>query len=675
MDDHKQPQVLPPNAYTELKPGEKYVPYVPPESIIPEVTARSVVVGLIMAFVFTAAAAYLGLYIGQVFEAAIPIAILAVGMGTLFKRKSTIAENVIIQSIGAASGVVVAGAIFTLPALYILNLQANFYKFFVASLLGGVLGVVFLIPLRRYFCKDQHGLLPFPEATATTEVLVTGDRAGGGQAFTLLVAAVVGGLYDFLFSAFGLWKEVISTRILPFGIGPFLHDKLRILGTMSTRTSIVGLGYIIGFRYSAIICAGSFVSWFVLVPALWYLGQHIGVPIAPGTVPINEMGAEQIFRQYVRHIGIGGIACAGIIGIIKNLGIIVSAFTLGFKEIFGGKKAVEGAADRTDRDLKMSTILGIIGLAVVALFLFFFFGLGTGAGFAVTALLLATVIAFLFTTVAARATALVGSNPVSGMTLMTLILSSFLLVQIGLSGTDGMMVALLIGTVVCTALSVAGGFVTDLKVGYWLGTSPRNQERFKFAGILVAALACGLVILLLNNTYGFVATPGHAHPMPAPQANAMAAVLTPLFSPGAQAPWLLYLAGMLMALTMEMIGVAPLAFALGMYLPLEVNTPLLVGGLIALWISRSSSDDGLIKARSDKGTLIASGFIAGGAIMGVFSAILEALFGQGIKFMVPGAGGPVAFAETHAAEVVSTLLFAGFCVFFFYYSRSARKEA
>jgi putative OPT family oligopeptide transporter len=675
MDDPK-PQVLPPNAYTELKPGEKYVPYVPPERIIPEVTTRSVVVGLVMAFVFTAAAAYLGLYIGQVFEAAIPIAILAVGMGTLFKRKSTIAENVIIQSIGAASGVVVAGAIFTLPALYILGLEADFTKFFVASLLGGVLGVVFLIPLRRYFCKDQHGLLPFPEATATTEVLVTGDRAGGGQAFTLLVAATVGGLYDFLFSAFGLWKEVISTRILPFGLGPFLHDKLRILGTMSTRTSIVGLGYIIGFRYSAIICAGSFVSWFVLVPALWYLGQHIGVPIAPGTVPINEMGAEQIFRQYVRHIGIGGIACAGIIGIIKNLRIILSAFTLGFREIFGGKKAEAGDAERTDRDLHMSTILAIIALTVAALFLFFLFGLGTGAGFAVAALLLATVIAFLFTTVAARATALVGSNPVSGMTLMTLILSSFLLVQIGLSGTDGMMVALLIGTVVCTALSVAGGFVTDLKVGYWLGTCPRNQERLKFAGILVAALACGLVILLLNNTYGFVQSPEHPHPMPAPQANAMAAVLTPLFSPGAQAPWLLYLAGMLMALTMEMIGVAPLAFALGMYLPLEVNTPLLVGGLIALWISRSSPDEGLVKARSDKGTLIASGFIAGGAIMGVFSAILEAIFrgNQMLKFGTVD-GIPVLWTTTTASEVVSALLFTGFCVFFYYYAKSAKKEA
>ncbi len=674
MDDPKAPSpILPPNAYTELKPGEKYIPYVPPERIIPEVTPRSVIIGLVMAFLFTAAAAYLGLYIGQVFEAAIPIAILAVGMGTLFKRKSTISENVIIQSIGASSGVVVAGAIFTLPALYILGLPAHFYKFFVASLLGGVLGVVFLIPLRRYFCKDQHGILPFPEATATTEVLVTGDRAGGGQALTLLIAAVVGGLYDFLFSAFGLWKEVISTRILPFGVGPFLYEKLRILGTLSTRTSIVGLGYIIGFRYSSLICAGSFVSWFVLVPALWYLGQYITVPVAPGTVPLSEMGAEEIFRHYVRHIGIGGIACAGIIGIIKNLKVILSAFTLGFKEIFGGKKP-EGDTERTDRDLRMSTILGIIALAVVALFFFFLFGLGTGPGFAVAALLLATVIAFLFTTVAARATALVGSNPVSGMTLMTLILSSFLLVQLGLHGTDGMIVALLIGTVVCTALSVAGGFITDLKIGYWLGTAPRNQERFKFAGILVAALACGLVILLLNSTYGFVQSPEHPNPMPAPQANAMAAVLTPLFSPGAQAPWLLYLAGMLMALTMELIGVAPLAFALGMYLPLEVNTPLLVGGIIALMINKSSKDGGLVKARSDKGTLIASGFIAGGAIMGVVSAILEALFGRGIKLMVSGADGPIAFAETHGAEILSTLLFVGLCIFFYRYTRSARKE-
>jgi putative OPT family oligopeptide transporter len=673
MDDDTKPRVLPENAYTPLKKGEDYVPYVPPGTIIPEVTVRSVTIGLIMAFIFTAAAAYLGLYIGQVFEAAIPIAILAVGMGTLYKRKSTIAENVIIQSIGAASGVVVAGAIFTLPALYILNLTADFYKFFVASLLGGIFGVVFLIPLRRYFCKDQHGILPFPEATATTEVLVTGDQTGGGQALTLLIAAAVGGLYDFLFSAFGFWKEVISTRILPFGVGPFLHDKLRLLGTISTRTSILGLGYIIGFRYSAIICAGSFLSWFILVPTLWYFGQHIDFAIAPGTTPIKSMTAVEIFRNYVRHIGIGGIACAGIIGIIKNLNVIVSAFSLGFKEIFSGKKET-GDAVRTDRDLRMSTILGIIGVTAVALFAFFFFGLGTQAGFAVSALLLATVIAFLFTTVAARATALVGSNPVSGMTLMTLILSSFLLVQIGLKGTDGMMVALLIGTVVCTALSVAGGFITDLKIGYWLGTSPRNQERLKFAGILVAALACGLVILLLNSTYGFVKTDAHPNPMPAPQANAMAAVLTPLFSPGAQAPWLLYLAGMLMALTMELIGVAPLAFALGMYLPLEVNTPLLLGGVIALLISRSSRKEGVVKARADKGTLIASGFIAGGAIMGVVSAILEALFRGNQQLHILREGRRLLWTDTSGAEILSTLLFIGFLVFFYYYSKSGAKE-
>lgn len=651
---------LPENAYTPLKEGEKYIPYVPAEKIIPEVTKRSVFWGLFMSLLFTASAAYLGLKIGQVFEAAIPIAILAVGLGALYKRKSTISENVIIQSIGAASGVVVAGAIFTLPALYILNLKPTFFQIFLSSFLGGCLGILFLIPLRRYFCKEQHGLLPFPEATATTEILVTGDAEGSSQARTLLFSAVIGGIYDFLVTGFNLWKEVISTRMVPIGVT--IQEKLRLVAKINTLSAVLGLGYIVGLRYSAIICAGSFVSWFLLIPAIWFFGRHIDMVIPPGNLPLSQMEAEAIFSSYVRHIGIGGIACAGIIGIIKNLKIIISAFSLGFKEIFSKKKE-EGELERTDKDLKMSTILLLISGVLVVSYFFFLLSLKVTAGFAFAALLIAAIIAFLFTTVAARAIAIVGTNPVSGMTLMTLIMASFLFVQLGLKGESGMMITLLIGTIVCTALSVAGGFITDLKIGYWLGTQPRNQERFKFFGILVASLAIGAVILLLNNTYGFVKTDTMPNPLPAPQANAMAAVLGAMFSPQSQAPWALYLAGILLALTMELIGIPPLAFALGMYLPIELNTPLLIGGVISHLVKKSSKDEKESKRRFDRGILISSGFIAGGALMGVVASIIQAIFKGSQRFEV---------GDRVFGDWLGLVLFIAISIFLFYYS--IRKE-
>lgn len=652
---------LPENAYTPLKEGEKYVPYVPTEKIIPEVSSRSVFWGLFMSLIFTASAAYLGLKIGQVFEAAIPIAILAVGIGAIYSRKSTISENVIIQSIGAASGVIVAGAIFTLPALYILKLKPNFIQIFLSSFLGGCLGVLFLIPLRRYFCKEQHGLLPFPEATATTEILVTGDAEGGSQAKTLLFSAIIGGLYDFLVTGFNLWKEVISTRMVPIGVA--IQEKLRLVAKINTLSAVLGLGYIVGLRYSAIICAGSFVSWFLLIPAIWYFGRNIGITIPPGNFPINQMDAEAIFSSYVRHIGIGGIACAGILGIIKNIKIIYSAFSLGIKEIFS-KKKLEGEVERTDKDLKMSTILLFIAGSLVVIYFFFLLSLKVSVGFAFAALLIATIIAFLFTTVAARAIAIVGTNPVSGMTLMTLIMASFLFVQLGLKGENGMMITLLIGTIVCTALSVAGGFITDLKIGYWLGTQPRNQERFKFFGILVASLAIGGVILLLNNTYGFAKTEEMPNPLPAPQANAMAAVLTAMFSPESQAPWALYLAGILLALTMELIGIPPLAFALGMYLPIELNTPLLVGGYISHLVKKSAKDEKESKRRFDRGILISSGFIAGGALMGVVASLVQLIF-KGKQRLTLG--------DKIFGDWLALALFIGISIFLFLYSKKKDK--
>ncbi len=656
MEDQNGAPKLPENAYRTLEPGEQYTPYVPVGRMIPEATTRSVVIGLIMAVLFTAAAAYLGLKIGQVFEAAIPIAILAIGLGGLFRRRSTISENVIIQSIGSASGVVVAGMIFTLPAIFILDLELRFYQTFLASLLGGFLGILFIIPLRRYFVKDQHGLLPFPEGTAITEVLVTGE-SGGEQAKVLLKAAVIGGIFDFCVATFGIWREVISTRVVP--VLATVADRAKLVVKVNAGAAVMGLGYIIGLKYTSIIAAGSFVSWLVLLPAIWFFGRHIGVPIGDADIPISQMTAEQIFTQYVRHIGIGGIAAAGIMGIIKNSKIIVSAFTLGFKEIFSGSSTA--STERTDVDLKMSTVIGGIVISLLAVFLFFGFGVVDSWQYAVLGVIIVGVISFLFTTVAARAIAIVGVNPVSGMTLMTLILSSVILVRAGLSGASGMISALIIGGVVCTALSTAGAFISDLKVGYWLGTTPRNQERYKFLGVIVSAACITGVIILLNKVYGFTGEGSLA----APQANAMAAVIRTLMA-RADTPWFLYLAGIFMALVLELLKISPLAFALGMYLPIQLNTPLLVGGIIAYLVSTRSADAEVNRKRKARGILIASGFVAGGALMGIVSALIA----------LPGWDEVlnVGLAERPFGEVLSVILFLGLCVYLYFDAKRGASD-
>ena len=606
---------LPDNAYRELKPGEVYKPIMPANSKPREVTTYSVVFGIIMAIVFSAAAAYLGLKVGQVFEAAIPIAIIAVGCGNLMKKNNMLGQNVIIQSIGASSGVIVAGAIFTLPALYILGLDAKFYQIFLSSLLGGLLGILMLIPFRKYFVKDMHGKCPFPEATATTEVLVSGEKKGN-QAKLLAVSGLVGGLYDFFISTFGWWTETISTRIM--GWGEMLAEKTKLVFKVNTGAAVLGLGYIVGLKYAAIICAGSFTVWFVLIPFLSYFADGQTVAVGEGvSMLIRDMSPEQLFTNYARHIGIGGIAMAGIVGIIRSSGIIKQALGLAVKEL-GGKKGSEEVAERTQHDLSMKFILIGLLATLITTFIFFQFGVLGNLFQTIVAILIVFIISFLFTTVAANAIAIVGTNPVSGMTLMTLILASLVLVSAGLSGTNGMMAAMVIGGVVCTALSMAGGFITDLKIGYWIGTTPAKQERWKFLGTVVSAATVAGVMMILNQTYGFVGE----NALVAPQANAMAAVIKPLMEGGAT-PWMLYFAGAALALILTMIGVPALAFALGMFIPLDLNTPLLIGGLVSWYVSTRSKDEKVNKMRRERGTLIASGFIAGGALMGVISAVLK----------------------------------------------------
>ena len=659
MSEHQGGQIkgLPENAYEELKPGEEYKPLMPANSTPQEITPYSVIMGLLMAVLFSAAAAYLGLKIGQVFEAAIPIAIIAVGVSTLFKIKGSLGQNVIIQSIGQNSGLIVAGAIFTIPALYILNLQAHFFQIFLASAFGGVLGILFLIPFRKYFVAEMHGKLPFPEATATTEILVAGEK-GGKQALVLVVSGLIGGAYDFIIATFGWWSEIFTTRV--FGFGEMLADKFKLVFRLNVGAAVMGLGYIVGLKYSAIIAAGSFVSWYLLVPVISYIGSGLTEPFGTGaTKLISAMSAEQIFSQYVRHIGIGGIAMAGIIGIIRSSKIIRDAISLGFKEIFEKKDGDKQTA-RTQLDLSMKIIIGGLVITTILLFVFFQMGVVFNVGWAVAGLLIVLIVAFLFTTVAANATAIVGTNPVSGMTLMTLILSSIVLTSVGLKGESGMIAALIIGGVVCTALSMAGGFITDLKIGYWLGTTPKKQEQWKFLGVLVSALTVGFVIMILNETYGFVGEGS----LVAPQANAMAAVIQPLMDQQ-PAPWLLYIVGAILALVLTMIKVPALAFALGMYIPLELNTPLLIGGLIAHYVSTRSKDEKVNTARRERGTLIASGFIAGGALMGVISAILR---WQGFNWVNPE------WAESHSAEIIALAMFAALCFYMIWDSLRGKTE-
>jgi len=602
---------LPPEAYRELAPGEKYTPLVPAEKLIPEVTTRSVLWGLFMALFFTFSMAYLGLKVGTVPEAAIPIAILAVGLGYTYSRKNTILENVIIQSIGAASGALVAGAIFTIPALFIIGLPIDIFKIFLSTFLGGCLGILFLIPLRRYFCAEQHGKLPFPEATATTEILVSGE-GGGDQAKPLILGVIISGIYEFLAIGVRLWNEVITFRFLPFM--DRLAEKSRMVLKIDALSAFLGLGYVIGLRYNAIIVAGGLLSHFGFIPVIWFLGQHFTEAIYPGKIPIAQMSEVQIFTTYVRYIGIGAIFMAGVLGIIKSLPIMARAFSLGFKEILKGKQH-SAETIRTDRDLKMSTI--IIGLLVTAVAIFFYFLWISNLKYALIGVVICLVLSFLFTTVAATAIAIVGTNPVSGMTLITLILSSVILIGAGLSGQEGMAVALLIGAVVCTALAVSGSFITDLKIGYWIGATPRNQERFKFTGILVSALAVGVAIFILDKAFSF-----QSGALAAPQANLMAAVIRSLMSKE-PVTWLLYGIGASIAIVAELCKIPPLPLALGMYLPLELTTPLLVGGFLSHLVKNSSRDKEVAEKRHNKGMLISSGFIAGGALMGIVLAVLK----------------------------------------------------
>ncbi len=653
---------LPDNAYRELKEGEEYKPILLGEKKYPELNAWTITWGIIMAIIFSAATAYSGLRFGQVFEAAIPIAIIAVGASTLAKRKSPLSENVLIQSIGASSGVIVAGAIFTLPAIYIIKetnpaigaeIQVNFFQIFLSSLLGGFLGILFLIPFRKYFVSDMHGKYPFPEATATTEIIVSGAK-GGNQAKLLLISGLVGGLYDFLMTTFHFWADTISTRMC--GWGEQLAMNHKFVFKMSAESILLGTGYLIGLKYAAVICAGSALSWWVIVPLL---GQYGAMDVDGVLTSMSTLDPDFIFANYARYIGIGGIAMAGLIGVCKSAGVIKKSLGVALKA--GKQKGEENAVLRTQRDISMKIILfGFIAVLVLMFIFFLFGGMSMNIKQVLVGLLVVFLFAFLFTTVAATAIATVGTNPVSGMTMMTLILSSIVLASVGLKGGAGILTALVVGGIVCSALAMAGGFITDLKIGYWIGTSPFKQEAFKFVGTLVSALTVGAVIMLLSKTYGYTGEDA----LVAPQANAMAAIIQPLMFNGST-PWILYIVGAVLAILLDVIGVPALAFSLGMFIPLQLNLPLLVGGFLAWFIKSRSKDEALNKARGEKGTLLASGLLAGGAIMGVLSAILK-YCGVEPTFMTNYIGTP-------AYNILAIVMFTALCVYLVLHAMNVKR--
>lgn len=658
MSDEEEKIIgLPENAYSELKPDETYKPILLSDKKYPEINAWTVLWGIIMAIVFSAATAYSGLRFGQVFEAAIPIAIIAVGVSTVAKRKSALSENVIIQSIGASSGVIVAGAIFTLPAIYILqetnpdmHIEVNFMQIFLASLFGGFLGILFLIPFRKYFVSDMHGKYPFPEATATTEILVSGAK-GGSQAKLLLISGLIGGLYDFCMTTFQFWAEDISSKMCAFGSK--IATDFKFVFHMNGSSILLGTGFLIGLKYSAIICAGSFLSWWFIVPLLGQFG------VTPDGVLMSTLEPELIFSTYVRYIGIGGIAMAGIIGVIKSSKVIKTSFGMAFKT---GKNSHEtGNIARTQRDISMKIILfGLLAVITLMVIFFLFGGMQMNILQVIVGILVVFFFAFLFTTVAATAIATVGTNPVSGMTMMTLILSSFILSAVGLQGASGIVTALIVGGIVCSALAMAGGFITDLKIGYWIGSSPFKQQGFKFLGTMVSALTVGAVIMILSKTYGY-----GENGLVAPQANAMAAIIKPLMF-GGNTPWLLYIIGAILAIILDRIGIPALAFSLGMFIPLALNVPLLVGGFIAWLVGSRSKDEKINKARKDKGTLLASGLMAGGAIMGVLSAILKY------------ANVPLSMNEFYLNSsffnILAVVMYIGICIYLILHSLKAKSE-
>ncbi len=656
---------LPANAYQTLSPGEKYVPLVPASVESPEMTLRAIFWGTLFCIIFSVASAYSALKVGQGMEAAIPISILSIGLARAFSRRSTVLENMIITGMGGASGSVVAGAVFTVPALYIMHLDPHPVQTIFICLAGGCLGILFLIPLRRYFVSEMHGKLPFPEATAITEVLVTGEK-GGSQAKLLVQATGLAAAYDFFVTTFHMWKEYLDFQFIP--AIRTLADRGRMNFSFDAVSFILGLGYVMGIRVALIFCAGSILSSFVLVPLIWFVGSHMNAAVYPATMPIANMTATEIYRNYVRFIGVGAIATAGLVGILKSLRVIAGSFGIALKAFRHGEAM---QTERTDRDVSIMSIL--LGVIVSSILVALFFGqLHVSWTVVFIGLLLTLVFSFFFTTVAANAIATTANNPASGMTLLTVIVSALVLLNFGLSGTTGMFFVMAIAGMVCTALCASGQFITDLKAGYWIGSTPSAQEKVKFIGIIASAISAGLTIVLLAKVFQFgEAAPGNTHPvLVAPQAAALKAVVVGFMSHQPVA-YALFGIGAVITIVLEMLGVSSMVFALGIYLPLALTSPILAGGFVSHLVNKRSQKVGGETGNGirERGVIIAGGLMAGGALGGVLGAALR-LFPRYKEDLIE-----LPFYNNIAvSEMVSAAMFVALCIYIWWGSCRKVKE-
>ncbi len=657
---------LPENAYQPLKAGEIYLPLVPASMAPPEVTWRAVLWGTLLCIIFSVASAYSTLKVGQGMEAAIPISILAIGLARVYQRRSTVLENMIITGMGGASAAVVSGAVFTLPALYILHLDPHPVQTVFICLAGGCLGVLFLIPLRRYFVREMHGKFPFPEATAITEVLVTGEK-GGSQAKLLLQATFIAAIYDFFVTTFHVWKEYLNFQFVP--VVRSLADRGRMVFNFDAVGFILGLGYVMGLRIAMIFCAGGILVNFVLVPLIWFIGSHMGdTTVYPATIPISHMAASDIYRNYVRLIAVGAIASAGLAGLLKSLRVVAGSFGIALHAFRHGEAP---QMDRTDRDIPIVTIL--LGVVVGTIAVAAFFGL-LHVSWTVVALGLALTLlfSFFFTTVAANAIATTANNPASGMTLLTVIVSALVLLKFGLSGTTGMFFVMALAGMVCVALCASGQFITDLKAGYWIGSTPSAQEKVKFIGVVASAITAGLTIILLAKAYQFgEAAPGDLRQvLVAPQASALKAVVSGFMS-GQPVAYMLFGIGAMVTVVLEMLGLSSMVFALGIYLPLQLTTPILCGGCLSHLVNQRGKKIGGEHGKSirERGIIIASGLMAGGALGGVIGAALHlSHWYREDLIQTPF------YSNDLVSQSVSALFFIGLCIYVWFGSLKKEKE-
>lgn len=589
-------------------------PIMSPHKNYEEINSYVVFWGLFFSVIFTLAVGYLCLKIGQTVDAFAPVSVLAMGMAVMFHRKNAFPETVHIQAIASASTNILGGAMFILPALFIMGIQSvSFIDMVIPIALGGILGVFLSTMFRRYFCEEMDKQYPFPSGTAAAEVLSCNE---GARAKLMIISGLIAMAYDFVLNSLGWWKEVITTT--SFSWGQAIVDKYKLMMSLDSDAALLGIGYFTGIRYASIINAGSFFAWFVCIPVVYFLGGSYEMVVGGKAMLLADAPVRAVFSQYVRHIGIGMLAMAGVIGLLSMSGVVIGVTRRAISDIFFSNKKAEVRLLRTQIDLPMSVVAGGSLLTTLLFTVFFHFNFSASLLQTVLAFVIVLVFSFLLSVVGISSIAFTGSEPVSGMTIFMILVSALVMGAAGMSGTSGSVAILMMAAFLSSALGVSGNFMSELKVAHIVGATPKKMQVWQIVALLLSSVISIGVIFLLNSAYGFVGQGA----LPAPQANAMAAIVQPLME-GGGAPWPLYMAGAFFAVVLWMIKVPPLAFALGAYLPMEINLPLLVGGLISYLVQHGSIDESVNELRHSYGKIVASGFIAGGAIGSLISAVIH----------------------------------------------------